>query len=96
MPPCGHPLEKGLNSWLSSVWYFVVFVTFLCGVLGRVWYFIVSIPDFAFLLTFSQMTFREISRLNRTPPSTSTSVILYCIDGVKIYFVLSKPTFRLH
>ena len=36
---------KGLTSWLSFVMFYIVLVTFPCGILGQVWYFIVSIPD---------------------------------------------------
>ena len=37
------PAGKGLSSWLSCVWCFLV--TFPYGVLGQVWYWIASIPD---------------------------------------------------
>ena len=36
---------------LLYVMFFLCFVTFPCGVLGKVWCLIVSIPDFVFLLT---------------------------------------------
>ena len=39
------PAGKGLTSWLLSVIFNCVFVTFLCGILGQVWYLIVSFPD---------------------------------------------------
>ena len=39
------PAGKGLTSWLSCMcFFFFVFVTFSCGVLGQVWCLIVSIP----------------------------------------------------
>ena len=33
------------TSWLLSVMFNCVFVTFSCGILGQVWYLIVSNPD---------------------------------------------------
>ena len=39
------PAGKGLTSWLLSVMFNCVFVTFSCGVRGLVWYFNVSITD---------------------------------------------------
>ena len=41
----GSPAGKGLTSWLSCVWCFIIFVTFPWCVLGRVWCLIVLIPD---------------------------------------------------
>ena len=46
------PAGKGLTSWLSSVMFNCVFVTFPCGILGQVWYLIESILDLCRLLYF--------------------------------------------
>ena len=46
------PAGKGLISWLLSVMFNCVFVTFPSGILGQVWYLIVSIPDFCCLSYF--------------------------------------------
>ena len=35
------PVGKGLTSWLSSVMFSCVYVTFPCGILCHVWYNIV-------------------------------------------------------
>ena len=54
------PAEKGLASWLSCVWCFLVFVTFLYGVSGQVCYLIVSIPDICRFLVFAlPFTFKK-------------------------------------
>ena len=71
------PAWKGLTSWLSYVWcflvWFVVF-TFQYGVLGQVWYFIVSIPDRCFLLYF-YLHFTSIALAKRRFSSGSTPSI---------------------
>ena len=36
---------KELTSWLSSVMFYSVFVTFPCGILGYVWYLIYCIDS---------------------------------------------------
>ena len=46
------PAGKGLTSWLLSVMFSYIFVTFPCGILGQVWYLIVSIPDLCRLSYF--------------------------------------------
>ena len=46
---------KGLTSWLLSVMFSCVFVTFPCGILGQVWYLMVSIPDFCHLSYFTHV-----------------------------------------
>ena len=46
------PAGKGLTTWLSFVMLnSVLFVNFLCGILGQVWYLIVSIPDLCPFIT---------------------------------------------
>ena len=44
--------RAGLSALLYVMFFFCVFVTFPCGVLGKVWYFIVSIPDICLLPYF--------------------------------------------
>ena len=44
---------KGLTYWLLFVMFNCVFVTFLCGILGRVWYLIESILDLCRLSYFN-------------------------------------------
>ena len=46
------PAGKGLASWLLSVTFNFVFVTFPCGTLDQVWYLIVSILDLCHLSYF--------------------------------------------
>ena len=49
--PCGHLL--GRTDLLAIVDYvYCIFVTFLCGILGKVWYLIVSFPDLCCLSYF--------------------------------------------
>ena len=50
------PAGKGLTSWLSCMWCFLV--TFPCGVLGQVWYLILLTPDLC--LTYSNNSFSVI------------------------------------
>ena len=49
------PARKGLTSWLLCVMFYCVFVTFLCGILGKMWYLIVSIPDICYLSYFPNL-----------------------------------------
>ena len=55
------PVGKGLTSWLSCMWYFLVFVAFPYGVLGKVWYLIVWIPDL-FVLSYFEHFMTDIIR----------------------------------
>ena len=48
------PAGKGLASWLLSVIFNYVFVTFPCGILVQVWHLIVSIPDLCCLSYFGK------------------------------------------
>ena len=61
LQPCGHLPWIGLTSWLSCVWYFIVFfVTFPCGVLGQVWCLICSdswsLPSFLLSIMQAQLS----------------------------------------
>ena len=47
------PAGTGLTSWLLSVMFKCVFVTFQCGILGQVWHMIVSILDLCRLSYFN-------------------------------------------
>ena len=49
-----------LTSWLSSVMFNCVFVTFQCGILCQVWYWIVSVPDLCHLSYF--VSVKQIAR----------------------------------
>ena len=46
---------KGLTSRLSFVMLNCVFVTFLCGTLGKLWYLTLSISDPCPFITFTLM-----------------------------------------
>ena len=59
------PAGKGLTSWLSSVMFNCVFVTFPCGILGQVWYLIVSIPDRCHLSVLSVLSSFAIILMGR-------------------------------
>ena len=48
---------------LLCVMFYLRFVTFPCGVLGRVWCLICQFPIFAFFLTFKMVTYWERANL---------------------------------
>ena len=54
----------GLTSWLPSVMFNCVFVTFPCGILGQVWYLIVLTPDLCHISYFYSH-FRQFSVMLR-------------------------------
>ena len=59
------PAGKGLTSWLLLVmFFFCIFVTFPCGILGQVWYLIVSFPDLCHLSYSYNLSFTEINNKN--------------------------------
>ena len=56
------PAWKGLTSWLLSVMFNCVFVSFPCGIIGQVWYLIVLIHDICQLSYFDILSGDNTSR----------------------------------
>ena len=61
---------EGLTSWLSCMWYFLVFLSLshnLYGVLCQVWYLIVWIPYMCLLPYFDSVSAHYLSQCMRFP-----------------------------
>ena len=74
---------KGLTSWLSSIIFNCVFVTFPCGVLEQVWHLIVSIPDLCYLFTLLISTNRLTVESPGTKPDCKDVMTLFVFKKLK-------------